>query len=125
MSESKETTRAIGQRLVSLSNDGKDDVALAELYSDQIVSVESADGGIPARLEGLEAVKGKHDWWNNTVEVHSASAEGPYIGFADDQFAVRFTIDATIEGQRSTMEEIGLYTVAGGKIVEDRYLELG
>jgi predicted ester cyclase len=43
-----------------------------------------------------------------------------------DQFAVRFTMDVTPKtgdtaGQRMQMTEIGLYTVQGGKITEERF----
>ena len=114
-----------GEKLVTLSNAGKDDVALEELYADSIVSTEaSAAGEMPARLEGIEAVRQKHQWWNSNTKTHSASAEGPFVGFADDEFVVRFTMDVTMGGERSTMTEVGIYKVADGKIVEDRYLGL-
>ena len=40
-----------------------------------------------------------------------------------DQFAVRFTMDVTekASGQRTRMDEIGLYTLKNGKIVEERF----
>jgi ketosteroid isomerase-like protein len=40
-----------------------------------------------------------------------------------DQFAVGFKIDVTpkADGKRMQMEEVGLYTVRGGKIAEERF----
>ena len=39
-----------------------------------------------------------------------------------DQFAVRFALDVTPSGgARMTMEEVALYTVRDGKIVEERF----
>ena len=70
---------------------------------------------------GKDAVKQKGDWWRENHEVHSASVEGPYVN--GDQFAVRFKYDITPKetGKRVTMDEVGLYTVKGGKITEERF----
>ena len=40
-----------------------------------------------------------------------------------DQFAVRFHFDVTVKetGERRVMDEVGLYTVRNGKIVEERF----
>jgi ketosteroid isomerase-like protein len=39
-----------------------------------------------------------------------------------DQFALRFSMDVTPKGgARLQMDEIGLYTVRDGKIVEERF----
>jgi hypothetical protein len=46
-------------------------------------------------LQGIEAIRGKHDWWYANNEVHSSIAEGPFVGHREDQFALRFTIDMT------------------------------
>ncbi len=116
----------VGRRLVALSNEGRDDAALSELYADEIVSVE-AQGGDEGTFNGLEAVKAKHEWWNASFEVHSAEACGPYTGARDDQFVVRFNIDVTpteAGSERQQMEEVGIFTVAGGRIVREEYLPL-
>jgi ketosteroid isomerase-like protein len=41
-----------------------------------------------------------------------------------DQFALRFHLDVTqkASGQRMQMEEVALYTVREGKVVEERFL---
>ena len=78
---------------------------------------------MPARLEGLDAVLGKHGWWYEHHEVHSSTAEGPYVGFRDDQFAVRFLLDVTPKGgERAQMEEVALYTACDGKITREEFL---
>ncbi|MBM3792476.1 MAG: hypothetical protein FJW31_00085 [Acidobacteria bacterium] len=44
-----------------------------------IVSVEAvAAHGMPAEMQGMEAVLGKSKWWLENHEIHSASCEGPY-----------------------------------------------
>ena len=86
-----------------------------------IVSIEAMDGPM-ARVEGAAAVKAKSDWWYGAHEVHSSVTEGPYVN--GDQFAVRFSIDVTQKetGQRIQMQEIGLYTIRNGQIVEEKFL---
>ena len=88
-------------------------------WADDIVSLEPNDGPM-SRCEGREALQEKHAWWNNNAEVHSASADGPYV--FGDQFAVNYEMDVTMDGERNRMKEIGLYTVRDGKIAEERFL---
>ena len=117
----------IGTKLVSLVNDGKSDEAVAQLYDEKIVSIEGqGTDEMPARMEGIEAIHAKNAWWYDNHEVHSSKAEGPFCGHRDDQFAVRFEIDTTIKasGERSKMTEVALYTVSGGKIVQEEFLYL-
>ena len=81
---------------------------------------------MPARIEGVEAVRQKHAWWNDNHEIHSSVAVGPYAGLRDDQFVVRFNLDLTPKatGERSQMEEVALFTVNNGQIVQEEYLYL-
>lgn len=85
-----------------------------------IVSIEAMEGPM-ARVEGAAAVKAKSEWWYGAHEVHSATSEGPYVN--GDQFAMRFSLDVTQKesGQRMQMQEIGLYTMRDGKVVEERF----
>lgn len=95
-------------------------------YSEKIISIEGADSEeMPARMIGIEAVKGKHDWWYENNEVHGTSVEGPFIGLQKDQFAVKFTMDHTPKGgARTQMQEIAFFTVKNDKIVQEEYLYL-
>ncbi|MGI8990850.1 MAG: SnoaL-like domain-containing protein [Bryobacteraceae bacterium] len=116
------STSEIAKDLVDLCRKGKNMDAISKYYSDNIVSVESTSApGMPAEMKGLEAVKGKNQWWIANHEVHSAEANGPYIG--DNQFAVEFNYDVTQKGsgKRMQMNEMALYTVAGGKIVHEHF----
>ena len=72
-------------------------------------------------VRGIEAVKGKSAWWANTFEVHGIEIDGPFVN--GDQFAVRMKLDTTnkVSSQRSTMEEVAVYTVESGKIVHERF----
>jgi len=114
----------IAQKLVELARDSRDEEAVAELYSPQIVSIEGSDfAGMPARMEGIEAVNRKGDWWRANHEVHNIEVGGPFIGKRDDQFVVSFDMDVTPkDGARMQMSEVGIYTVKDGKIVQEEYL---
>lgn len=118
-------TLAVGTRLVELCREGKTMEAIDTLYSHHIVSIEAASGpNMPARMEGIEAIKGKATWWEANHEVHTAEAEGPFPH--GDRFIVRFKYDVTAKGgpmagKRFIMDEAGLYTVKDGKITLEEF----
>jgi ketosteroid isomerase-like protein len=117
----------IGATLVAMCNEGKDHEFVDRYYDEKIVSIEGQGSDeMPARMEGIEAVRGKAAWWYDNHEVHASKATGPFVGHRDDQFAVLFEIDTTFKptGQRSQMREVALYTVADGKIVQEEFLYL-
>ena len=118
----------IGRKMTELVNQGPAAEArfVQDYYADDIVSIEGAGSEeVPARMEGIEAIRGKHAWWYDNNEVHGISAEGPYIGQRDDQFVIRFIMDTTPKGgERNQMTEVGLFTVSNGKIVQEEYLYL-
>ena len=121
------TNLEIGQELVRLSNAGQGLDAVDKLYGVDIVSIEgAASDELPQRMEGLDAVRGKSVWWLENHEVHTSVATGPFRGHRDDQFVVLFELDATFKpsGERSQMSEVGIYTVAGEKIVQEEFLYL-
>jgi hypothetical protein len=127
MSANEATVLEIGKRLVALCEEGKGVEAVDALYDEKIVSIEGqGSDAIPARMEGIEAIRGKNIWWYDSHEIHASSAVGPYSGDRDDQFAVHFEMDVTLEatGVRSKLVEVALYTVKNGKIVQEEFLYL-
>jgi hypothetical protein len=119
-------TLTVGKKLVSLCREGKVMEAVETLYGPEIVSIEAASGGpsMPARMEGIEAIKGKNNWWIQNHDVHSATAEGPYPH--GDRFIVHFKYDVTskagpMAGKRMNLDETALYTVKDGKIVQEEF----
>ena len=93
-----------------------------DLYSPDIVSVEAgAPPGQSRESKGIDAVKAKGEWWTANHDVHSGKVEGPLV--AGSHFAVKYVFDVTFkpENRRFTMEEIGIYKVAGGKIVYEEF----
>lgn len=116
----------VGQRLADLCKAGEFEQAMNELYADNIVSIEGQEtDGMPARMEGIEAVRGKSQWWYDNNEIHGTQTVGPFCGWRDDQFIVQFDMDVTPKGgERMMMSECALYTVADGKVVQEEFLYL-
>jgi len=115
-------TLEIGKKYVALCKEGKNDVILDELFTKDTVSVEAgAPPGQDRAAKGLDAIRAKSKWWRDNHTVHGAEVFGPYPH--DDRFAVRFLYDITqkASGKRLTMDEVGLFTVANGKIVKEEF----
>jgi ketosteroid isomerase-like protein len=116
------STASIAQELVTLCRAGRNLEAIDKLYSPKIVSVEPAGTEtMPAEMTGIEAVRGKNQWWFDNHEVHRSEAIGPFVG--EGQFAVKHAFDVTSKqsGQRFQLEEMALYTVKDGKIVREEF----
>ena len=113
------TTQELAQAFTALLKAGKFEEAGHAYWSDDIVSMEPMEGDM-ARLQGRKAVDAKGAWWYANHEIHSVKVEGPYTH--GQQFVLRFTMDVTPKGgARMAMDEMGLYTVQGDKIVEERF----
>ena len=113
-------TSELAKDFTELLKQGNDEAAAAKYNADDIVSYEAMEGPM-AVCHGKEGLKQKGDWWRDNHEVHSGSVEGPFVN--GDQFAVRFKYEVTPKatGERVVMDEVGLYTVKGGKIAEERF----
>jgi len=51
-------------------------------------------------MRGIDQVRGKTDWWEKNMEVHSAKVGGPFV--ARDTFVVQFDIDVNRENFQET-----------------------
>ena len=115
----------VGQKLVELCKQNRWRQAIETLYGQNIVCIEPFSApDFPARVEGLDRVKAKTDWWEKNHEVHGAEIRGPWPN--GDRFIVYFKLDVTpkagpMAGKRFIMEETGLYTVKDGKIVQEEF----
>jgi len=118
------TSREVADKLVDYCRSGETYKGLEALYAEDAVSVEAVQGpGMDSReVKGRDAIKGKHDWWYDAMEEHDSTVDGPYM-HGDDQFAVIFEMDVTdkASGERTQMKEVGVYTVADGKIVREAF----
>jgi hypothetical protein len=119
-------TLEVGKKLVELCSKGKNMEAVEKLYDPKIVSIEAhGDEKMPARMEGIGAIKEKHEWWFANNEVHpGAQVHGPFPH--GDRFIVYYTSEITpkagpMAGQRIKLQECGLYTVKNGKVVHEEF----
>ncbi len=112
--------KAIAERVVELNKIGDHETIYAELYSDDIVSIEN--WGERQVYQGMAELKKKSEQWGeNLVEMHDTRTSEPLI--ADKSFAITFYIDATMkEGGRSAMTELAVYRVNDeGKIYHEEF----
>ncbi len=112
----------IANGLVNLCRQGQFMEAIENYYSSDIFSVEPVGSPeMPAEMSGIDAIKGKNQWWVENHEVHGLEIDGPFVG--DSQFAVRFKMDITpkASGRRMQMTEVGVYTVKDDKIVREEF----
>lgn len=115
-------TAVVAEELVALCRAGRNMDAIDSLYSPDIVSVESmGNEQMPREMTGIAAIRQKNKWWSDNNEVHSAAADGPFVG--EGKFAVHFNYETTFKptGKRQRMEEVALYTVKDGKIVREQF----
>jgi|HubBroStandDraft_4_1064222.scaffolds.fasta_scaffold1050408_1 hypothetical protein len=119
------STMDVGKKLVELCKQGKFAEAITATYSPNIVSIEPQGGpSMPARQEGIGAIREKTDWWEKNHTVHSGQVTGPWPH--GDRFIVHFKFDITPKtgpaaGKRITLDETGLYTVKDGKVVQEEF----
>jgi ketosteroid isomerase-like protein len=113
------TTADIAKQFTAALKAGKFEDA-ERFWSDDVVSIEAMDGPMK-EARGKAAVHAKGEWWTANHEVHKFETSEPFVN--GDQFALRFLIDVTPKesGKRTQMDEVGLYTVRGDKIVEERF----
>jgi ketosteroid isomerase-like protein len=113
-------TKEVAEAFTAMLKAGDHHGAAQKFNAPDIVSIEAMDGPM-ARVQGTDAMKAKSDWWYSEHEVHSFESEGPHLN--GDQFAVVFAMDFThkASGRRVTGQEVGVYTVRDGKIVEERF----
>jgi ketosteroid isomerase-like protein len=112
-------TQDLAKNFTEMCTKGEFDAAGKKFWSDEIVSREPMTGDM-AELKGRKAVEGKGEWWYSNHTIHNVKVEGPYVH--GDQFVVRFKMEVTPKGgKRMNLDEVGLYTVKNGKIVEERF----
>ena len=122
--EFPQTLKATAEELVAGCREGRERENLGRLYADDAVSVEALampGGGREAR--GLDAIRGKHDWWEATFEEIESRADGPYL-HGDDRFSVIFEAKTRNRetGEVTQMRETATYHVnEAGKIVREEF----
>ncbi len=117
------TTEEIGRKVVELTRKQAWREAVDTLYSNDIVSVEAqAMGDDSPEKRGLDAIRGKTEWWINTMNVYEIKVTGPFV--AHDRFVVLYDLEfgEKTSKERIKMSEAGVYTVKDGKIAREEFL---
>lgn len=114
------TTQEVANRLVELCRQSLYMEAAIELYSEDIISIEP-DGAPHPRVQGMEAIAKKGEAWREMMhEILSSEISDPLV--AENFFSVamkskvRMKDDSVID-----MQEICVYQVVGGKVVEEQF----
>ena len=73
------TTAEIGKEVATLCRQGKNQEAIDRFYSPNIESVEAcAMPGMDQTQRGIQAIKGKNQWWADNHEIHGGTVKGPF-----------------------------------------------
>ncbi len=113
-------TQEVANRLVELCRKGENMQAIQELYDSNITSREMP--GMPnEEISGKNNVIQKSEEWNASLqEFHAGEISDPVV--AGDHFTCKFSFDCTFKEQgRTQMEEIAMYQVKDGKIVQEQF----
>jgi ketosteroid isomerase-like protein len=115
------TTKEVADRLVQLCRDGKIEEAKLELFTEDTVSLEPAEGLLPKETKGLKAIQQKAELFISMVEeFYGNTITEPFV--AGDYFSVGWISQLQMKGQqRQTNSEICLYKVRDGKIVSEQF----
>jgi len=115
-------TKELAEELVAGCRADRTRANLDRLYAPDAVSVEAADMGGGREAVGLDAIKAKHDWWENEMEFLGGEITGPLM-HGDDRFAVIFRVKAREKatGTVTDMEEVAVYHVADGRITREEF----
>ncbi|MEM8653764.1 MAG: nuclear transport factor 2 family protein [Pseudomonadota bacterium] len=116
------TLNEIADKLVEGCRSGAPENNIDALYAADAVSVESLDNGMGREAKGLDAIKGKHAWWDANFEVLDGTISDPFP-HGDDRFAVIFEMKAKSKetGEVSDMKEVAVYHVTDGKITREEF----
>lgn len=114
--------RKIADELVAGCRENRVTANLDKLYAKDAISVEANDMGGGREAKGLDAIKGKHEWWENSMEMLGGTV-GDAMLHGDDRFAVTFEAKGREResGKEFDMKEVGIYHVKNGKIVREEF----
>ncbi|UAY53463.1 SnoaL-like domain-containing protein [Ferruginibacter albus] len=116
------TTKEIANRLVVLCKSGDFDKPQKELFAQDAVSIEPhATPAFEKETKGLKAIEEKGKKWHDMVkELHSIDVSDPVV--AGNSFACSMHMDVTMQnGERMDMNELCVYKVKDGKIIEEEF----
>ena len=113
----------IGEAVVRMIRSQAGDKAIWDKWwSPRCESVEGGETKMAWR--GRKQIQAKSDWWTSDNEVVGGTVDGPYLGATG--FSIRFRMDIRTKstGKRTSMEEVGVYTVKDGKVIREEFMGL-
>ncbi len=114
------TIQDVAAKFYEYMQQGAFEKIYTELYSPNATS-EETPGSDWQKATGMNEIAEKGKKWNDTIEaMHGGTTEKPVI--AGNYFTCFMTMDFTPKGgERTKMQEIGLYHVKDGKIVSEQF----
>ncbi|MEO8109642.1 MAG: SnoaL-like domain-containing protein [Ginsengibacter sp.] len=115
------TTKEIAILLVEMCRAGKVEEAKEELFAEDVISIEPAEGLLAKETKGMEAIRKKAELFISHVEnFYGVVLSEPVI--AGDYFSISWDTDIQMKGQeRKTDSELCLYKVKDGKIISEQF----
>jgi len=114
------TTQEVATRFHEYMQEGAFEKIYTELYSPDATS-EETPGSEWGKASGMAEIQEKGKKWMDSIEeMYGGTTEKPVI--AGNYFTCYMTMDyKPKDGERTNMEEIGLYGVKDGKIVSEQF----
>jgi len=121
MREPTPTTTDVAADFTTLWLAGEFLAAGEKYWADDVVSIEphALPDGNDQVSRGIEAVRTRSLGWLATHGIEDLSIDGPFV--TGDHFAVFADMLIAHGGRRIPHSEIAVFTVSGGKIVEERH----
>ncbi len=117
------STHQVAERLVELCRAGKMTEAQHELWADDVNCISPPMGpGEAVHTKGKnENMEREKKFAEMIQEVHNSVISDPVV--AGNVFAISWSFDVTLKGQgRQVMDEICVYHVKDGKVVQEQYI---
>lgn len=113
-------TNDVAQKWTQMCREGKNLDCIEELYAENITSREMP--GMPGEIvSGKQNVWNKNkEWLDNVAEWHGGEISEPTV--TDKHFTTKMTFDVTFKDRgRQQMEEVAVFEVDNGKIVNEQF----
>lgn len=115
------TTKEIATRLVEMCRNGQVEEAKAELFAEDVISIEPREGLLAKKTKGMEAIKKKAELFISHVDnFFGSTISDPII--AGDYFSVSWDTDIQMKGEdRKLASELCVYKTKDGKIISEEF----
>ncbi|WP_299339306.1 nuclear transport factor 2 family protein [uncultured Psychroserpens sp.] len=113
-------TNDVAKKWTQMCREGKNLDCIEELYAENVTSREMP--GMPGEIiSGKQNVWNKNkEWLDNVAEWHGGEISEPIV--ADKHFTTKMTFDVTFKDRgRQQMEEVVVFEVDNGKIVNEQF----